>query len=348
VKAFSLAEIAGVTGATLAGPGELVFRGFAPLADAGPDEMSFVAGSRHAAAARESRAGALIVASVDLAGGRPALVHPNPAAAFAAALAHLHPEARPEPGRAATAVVSPEARIGSGASIGAGAVVEGGAVLGERCVLEANAFVGAGAELGDDVRLGVGAVVAAGCRVGARCRILAGAVIGGDGFGYVWDGDAHRRIPQIGIVVLEDDVDVGANACIDRAALTETRVGRGTKIDNLVQIGHNVVIGEHSIVCGQAGIAGSARIGRGVTLAGQAGIGDRMVVGDRATVTAQGGVMRDVEPGAVVSGMPAEPHADFLRREAAADRLPELLDRVRALEERDRVRSLETPNAKEE
>ncbi|HET9795820.1 MAG TPA: UDP-3-O-(3-hydroxymyristoyl)glucosamine N-acyltransferase [Thermoanaerobaculia bacterium] len=334
MKPFSLAEIAGVTGATLAGPGDLVFRGVAPLADAGPEEMSFVAGPRNAAAARTSRAGALIVAAVDLAGGRPALVHPNPAAAFAAALAHLHPEARPEPGRAPTAVVSPEARVGAGASIGPGAVVERGAVLGERCHLEANAFVGAGAELGDDVRLGPGAVVAAACRVGNRCRIAAGAVIGADGFGYVWDGSAHRRIPQIGIVVLEDDVDVGANACIDRAALTETRIGRGTKIDNLVQIGHNVVVGEHAIICGQTGIAGSARIGSGATLAGQVGVADRMVVGDRAIVTAQAGVMREVEPGAVVSGMPAEPHADFLRREAAADRLPELFDRVRALEAR--------------
>ena len=345
MKPFSLAEIAGVTGATLAGPGELVFRGFAPLADAGPEEMSFVAGPRNAAAARASRAGALIVASAEQAAGRPALIHPNPTAAFAAALSHLHPEPPPAPGRAATAVVSAQARLGDAVSIGPGAVVEAGAVLGDRCVLEANAFVGAGASLGDGVRIGVGAVVAAECRVGARCRISPGAVIGAEGFGYVWDGEAHRRIPQVGIVVLEDDVDVGANACIDRAALTETRIGRGTKIDNLVQIGHNVVVGEHSIICGQTGIAGSARIGRGATLAGQVGVGDRMVVGDRATVTAQAGVMRDVEPGAVVSGMPAEPHGDFLRREAAADRLPELFDRVRALEERDRALEAARPAA---
>ena len=337
MKPFSLAEIAGVTGATLAGPGDLVFRGFAPLAEAGPDEMSFVAGPRNAAAARASRAGALIVSSAEQAAGRPALVHPNPTAAFAAALEHVHPEPAAIPGRAATAVVSPGARVGADASIGPGAVIATGAVLGDRCVLEANAFVGEGAVLGEAVRLGVGAVVAAGCRVGSRCRIAAGAVIGADGFGYVWDGAAHRRIPQVGIVVLEDDVDVGANACIDRAALTETRIGRGTKIDNLVQIGHNVVVGEHAIICGQVGIAGSAKIGNGVTLAGQVGVADRMVVGDRAICTAQSGVMREVEPGAVVSGMPAEPHADFLRREAAADRLPELFDRVRALEERGRA-----------
>jgi UDP-3-O-[3-hydroxymyristoyl] glucosamine N-acyltransferase len=205
-------------------------------------------------------------------------------------------------------------------------------VIGDRAALAANAFVGEGAEIGEDARLGVGAVVAAGCRVGARCRLLPGAVVGADGFGYVWDGREHRRIPQVGIVILEDDVDVGANACVDRAALSETRIRRGTKIDNLVQIGHNVTVGEHSIICGQVGIAGSATIGRGVTLAGQVGVADRMAVGDGATVTAQAGVMADVASGAVVSGMPAERHADFLKREAAADRLPELFDRVRALE----------------
>ena len=341
MRPFSLGEIAGATGATLHGPADLVLRGVAPLAEAGPDDLSLVSGPRHAAAARTTRAGALIVASAEQACGRPALLHPNPMAALAAALSHLVPEAAGESGRSESAVVSPRARIGNGVSIGPGAVVEADAAIADGVVLAARAFVGEGATIGEGSRIGVGAVVAARCRVGARCRIHPGAVIGGDGFGYVWDGERHRRVPQIGIVVLEDEVDVGANACIDRAALTETRIGRGTKIDNLVQIGHNVVVGEHSIVCGQVGIAGSAKIGRGVTLAGQVGVGDHMVVGDGATVTAQGGVMRDVESRAVVSGMPAEPHADFLRREAAADRLPELFDRVRALEERDRVRALE-------
>jgi UDP-3-O-[3-hydroxymyristoyl] glucosamine N-acyltransferase len=304
----------------------------APLSEAGPEHLSFVAGARNVREARKTRAGALIVASVDLAQGRPAVLHPKPAVAFAAVLDYLYPEAAVGAGIAESAHISPAARIGAGVSIGAGAVIEAGAVIGDGTLVAAHAFVGEGVSIGLDCRILAGAVIERGCRLGDRCRIAPGAVIGADGFGYVWDGERHRRIPQVGIVVLEDDVDVGANACIDRAALTETRIGRGSKIDNLAQIGHNVTVGEFSIVCGQVGIAGSARIGKGVTLAGQVGVADRMVVGDGATCTAQAGVMREVVPGSVVSGMPAEPHADFLRREAAADRLPELVDRVQALE----------------
>jgi UDP-3-O-[3-hydroxymyristoyl] glucosamine N-acyltransferase len=334
VKSFTLEEIAGVAGASLAGPGDLVLRGVAPLSDAGPEDLSFVAGPRNAAEARSSRAGALIVSSLDLAGDRPALLHPKPAVAFAIVLEHLYPEPGVVAGIADTARISSSAKLGTGVSIGPGAVVESGASIGNRVFLGANSFVGQGASIGEDCRILTGAVVERGCRIGARCRIAPGAVIGADGFGYAWDGERHRRVPQIGIAVLEDDVDVGANACIDRAALTETRIGRGTKIDNLVQIGHNVTVGEFSIVCGQVGIAGSARIGKGVTLAGQVGVGDRMVIGDGATATGQAGVLRRVEPGSIVSGMPAEPHADFLRREAAADRLPELVERVRLLEKK--------------
>jgi UDP-3-O-[3-hydroxymyristoyl] glucosamine N-acyltransferase len=334
VRPFSLEEIAGVAGASLAGPGDLVLRGVAPLSDAGPEDLSFVAGSRNVPEARASRAGALIVASLELAGDRPALLHPRPAVAFAMVLEHLHPEPRVVAGISASAHVAATATLGSGVAIGPGAVVEPGASIGDRVFLGANAFVGERAVVGEDCRILAGAVIEKECRLGARCRIAPGAVIGADGFGYVWDGERHRRIPQVGIVVLEDDVDVGANACVDRAALTETRIGRGTKIDNLAQIGHNVTVGEFSIVCGQVGIAGSARIGKGVTLAGQVGIADRMVVGDGATVTAQAGVMRRVEPGSIVSGMPAEPHAEFIRREAAADRLPDLIARVRALEKK--------------
>jgi len=170
--------------------------------------------------------------------------------------------------------------------------------------------------------------------VGARCTLYPGAVVGSDGFGYVWDGSAHRKIPQRGIVRVEEDVEIGANTTIDRATIGETVIGRGTKIDNLVQIGHNVVVGENSLLCGQAGIAGSARLGTRVTLAGQAGIGDHAAIEDGAVVTAQGGVVSRgvVAAGSVVSGMPAAPHREFLRRSAWLARLPELARRLEQLE----------------
>lgn len=334
MKPSTLTEIARVAGGTLVGRGDLVLRGIRALAEAGPEDLSFVAGPKFASAARQSRAGALIVNDVGLAAGKPAVLHSNPQVAIALVLESLVPAEKPAPGISPHADVSPSATLGRDVSLAAGVFVGDGARIGDGVVLGRHVYIGPGAEIGEGTVVDTGAVIEHHCRLGAKCRIYSGAVIGADGFGYVWDGERHRKIPQVGIVVLEDEVEVGANACIDRAALAETRIGRGTRIDNLVQIGHNVTVGEHSLVCAQAGVAGSARIGRGVTLAGQAGIADRMVIGDRAIVSAQAGVMRDVEPRQVVSGMPAEPHRDFLRREAAADRLPEALARLRVIEEK--------------
>jgi UDP-3-O-[3-hydroxymyristoyl] glucosamine N-acyltransferase len=266
------------------------------------------------------------------AAGRPAVICENPLLALGRILERLFPVSAAVPAISDRAVVSPEAKVGKDVSIGPGSFVERGVELADRVSLGPNVFVGEGARLGPDTVVMTGAVIEHGTVVGARCRIFPGAVVGSDGFGYVWDGQRHRKIPQVGIVVLEDEVEIGANACIDRATLRETRIGRGTKIDNLVQIGHNVTVGEHSLICGLAGIAGSVKIGKRVTLAGQAGIADWIEIGDGATVTAQAGVMRTVEPGSVVSGMPAEPHQEFLKREAAADQLPEALERLARLE----------------
>jgi UDP-3-O-[3-hydroxymyristoyl] glucosamine N-acyltransferase len=196
--------------------------------------------------------------------------------------------------------------------------------------------VGEGAVVGDDCVLGPGAALLERCRMGDRCILYGGAVVGSDGFGYVWDGEGHRKIPQVGIARLEDDVEVGANATIDRATLGETVIRRGTKIDNLVMIAHNVQVGEHSIVCAQVGVAGSTRIGRGVTLAGQVGIGDHAEVGDGVTATGQAGIITrtHVPKGAVVAGMPAGNYRDFLRSAALLQRLPELVRRFEALEKK--------------
>jgi len=207
--------------------------------------------------------------------------------------------------------------------------------VGARTRIEAGGFVGEDAVVGEDCTLHPNAAVLGRCRIGARCILQAGAVVGADGFGYVWDGSRHRKVPQVGTVRVEDDVEVGANATIDRATLGETVIGRGTKIDNLVQVGHNVVIGEHAILCGQAGVGGSSTLGRGVTLAGQAGVSDHVTIGDGATLTGQAGIARQgrVAAGAILSGMPALPHREFLKRAALLGRLETALARLAAVEE---------------
>ena len=333
---FTLARVAETVGGRVAGDPSLRLTGVQGLAEAGPTDLSWVAEERLLRQAAESRAGALLVPSEELAAGKPAVVCAHPGLALAAWLAVWRPPARPSPGVSKGARVHPSAKLGKGVAIAAGATVEAGAVVGDRTVLSAGSFVGRDAFLGEDCFLHPHAAVLERCRVGARGILHAGAVVGSDGFGYLWDGARHRKVPQLGIVRVEEDVEIGANAAIDRATLGETLIGRGTKIDNLVQVGHNVVVGEHSLLCGQAGVAGSARIGRRVTLAGQVGVSDHVVLGDGVIATGQAGIVRgaNIEAGAVISGMPAQRHRDFLRSAAWYARLPELAKRVERLEAR--------------
>ncbi len=319
----------------MAGRAATRLKGVAPLESAGPGDLSWVADERRALEVERTRAGALLVPSEPLAGGRPCVVVASAPLALAQWLEVFRPTERGRPGIARGSFVHRTARVGPGATVEAGATVAEGARLGARARVRAGAFVGERAEIGDDCILGPGSAVLADCRVGKRCILQPGAVVGSDGFGYVWDGAGHRKIPQIGTVRIEDDVEVGANATIDRGTLGETVIGRGTKIDNLVQIGHNVVVGEHSILCGQAGVGGSSRLGRGVTLAGQVGVSDHATIGDHAVLTGQAGIARRgrVPEGAVVSGMPALPHREFLRRAALIGRLEAALERLAALEE---------------
>jgi UDP-3-O-[3-hydroxymyristoyl] glucosamine N-acyltransferase len=229
--------------------------------------------------------------------------------------------------------VAASAVVGAGATVAPCAVVGEGAVIGERAVIGACCVLAAGASIGEDTVLHANVVVEEGCRVGARCVVHAGVVIGSDGFGFATVAGEHRKVPQVGIVVVEDDVELGANVCIDRAALGETRIGRGTKVDNLVQIGHNVRIGEHSLIVAQSGISGSTKLGHHVVMAGQSGAAGHLTLGDGTTVAAQSAVMHDTPPGAVISGSPARPLRDHQRAMAGLYRLDELRKRVRALEE---------------
>ncbi len=342
---FTLAQVARAVGGRVAGDPSTRLSGVQVLDRATAADLSWVADSVRARQAAESHAGALLVAAEEDASGKPAVVVSSPTLALAAWLDVLHPRERPRPGVSRKANVHRTARLGRGVSVAAGATVEEGAVVGARTILGPGAFVGREAVIGEDCHLGVNAAVLEKCRVGDRCVLHAGAVVGSDGFGYVWDGERHRKIPQLGIVRIEDDVEIGANATIDRATLGETVIGRGTKIDNLVQVGHNVIVGEHSILCGQAGIAGSSRLGRRVTLAGQVGVSDHVVLGDGVIATGQAGIVRGarVEPGMMISGMPAAPHRDFLRSAAWVARLPELARRVERLEKGPSGREGEEP-----
>jgi UDP-3-O-[3-hydroxymyristoyl] glucosamine N-acyltransferase len=216
-------------------------------------------------------------------------------------------------------------------------------VLGARCVLYPGVYIGDDTTLGDDCHLLPNVVVRERCTLGHRVIVHAGAVIGTDGFGYRWDGKQHAKVPQIGTVEIGDDVEIGSCACIDRAKFAATRIGHGTKIDNLAQIGHNVVIGPHCIIVGQAGLAGSATLGTGVILGGQSAVRDHITMGDGAMLAACSGVMEDVPAKQIVSGLPALPHRQSLREQAALRRLPDLVVQVRKLEEELRALKAQLP-----
>ena len=302
--------------------------------DAGPGDLTFVANARYTQHLETTRASAVIV-SPDVTTALPSLLSDNPYLAFARAVALLHPPERPEPGVHPSAQVHPSATLGAGVHVGALAVVGAGVTLGPRSVLHPHVVLYDGVVIGEDCVLHSGVQVREGCRLGRRVVVQNGAVIGGDGFGFARDSRGrYEKIPQVGTVVVEDDVEIGALVAIDRAALKETRIGRGVKIDNLVQIGHSVSIGEDSVLAGQVGIAGSTRVGRGVTLAGQVGVAGHLSVGDGVVVTAQSGIPGSVEAGAIISGSPAIDNRAWLKASAVFSRLPDLQKRVRELERR--------------
>ncbi len=336
---FTLARLAEALGATLEGDAARVVTGVAPLETAGPAQVSFVSNRKYQRLAESSRAGALVVPRD--AGGLPgALLRvDSPQAALITLLRLFHPEPATTPGIDRSAVVADGARVDPSAAVGPHAVIESGAVIGARSRIGALCFVGANAVLGDEVWLYPTAVVQNGVRIGHRVIVHPGAVLGADGFGYAFDGSAHRKIPQVGGLRVEDDVEIGANTTIDRGTLGDTVIGRGTKIDNLVQIGHNCEIGEHVILVSQVGISGSCRIGNRAILAGQVGLADHVTIGEGAILTAKSGVPSDVPAGEVWGGIPSRPSAEARRIWAAEAMLPELIRKVRALEKR--VRELE-------
>src|SRR6266850_415530 len=334
---LSVQELARRIGAELRGGGAGDISGVAPLETAGPSQIAFYANPRYRKELQGTRAGAVIVSDEDAAqvpASAARLVATQPYVAFAQAgalvdeTAEVHPTAAISPG----AYVGPTARIGARTTVHAGARVLDGARIGEDCILWP------------------GAVVREHCILGNRVVLQPNAVVGSDGFGFAFDlegdggGPIHRKVPQAGIARIEDDVEVGACSCVDRATLGETRVGRGTKIDNLVQIGHNVQVGPLCLIVAQVGISGSTQVGQGVVLAGQVGVVGHLRIGDGARAGAQAGVAHDIGEGETVTGYPAMPHREWLRMSAALPRVPELLKQFRKLQQR--VEQLEREKGK--
>jgi len=329
---YTLSEIAARVGGEVRGdPGRPIL-GVQPLDSAGPDDLSFLAHPRYREAAAASRAAALIVKTGEDVTGRDLLLVDQPYTALAAVIGLFHPPT------AASGTVSPLAFVDATARLGEGVTVGPFVVLGARTEVGDGAVLMAGVTLGDDATVGPASVlyprvvVYPGCVVGARVVIHAGAVIGSDGFGFGEESGGRAKIPQIGIVRVEDDVEIGAGTTIDRATFGATVVGRGARIDNLVQIGHNVTIGPGAVLVAQSGIAGSTRLGPGVILAGQAGVAGHLKIGAKAIVGAKSAALADVPDGAFVVGHPAVDHREWKRAQAALRRLPLLLRRLQALE----------------
>jgi UDP-3-O-[3-hydroxymyristoyl] glucosamine N-acyltransferase len=334
VTRFTLGQLAEALDAKLDGDPARVVTGVAPLDAAGRDDISFLIDPRYEAAARASRAGAFIAPPGTR--GLPAAVLEcgAPQRALIEVLTLFHPGTAPPPGIDASAVVHASAVVDATASVGALAVVEAGARIGPRVRVHPLAYVGRGVEVGEDSEIHPHVVLREGVALGARVIVHAGAVLGADGFGYAPEAGRHRKIPQVGRVEIGDDVEIGANATIDRATLGATVVGRGTKIDNLVMIAHNVQVGEDAILAAQTGVAGSSRLGRGVILGGQVGISDHVTVGEGAMLAAQAGAIQDVAPGARLAGTWARPLFQAKRIWIAEGELPEMVTRVKQLERR--------------
>jgi UDP-3-O-[3-hydroxymyristoyl] glucosamine N-acyltransferase len=330
----SLAEIAELVGGKLEGDGAMRISGVADLQGAGATDLSFFAHPRYEAAARQTQAGALLVgpqAPKDL--GRARIRVANPSAAFTKVALLFSPEEAPRiTGIHPSAVVSPQAQLGRNVGIGPHVVVEEGACLGDETQVGAGSFIGRKVQIGRQCVLHPRVYVGERCQIGHRVVLHAGAVVGADGFGYEMKEGRHHKIPQLGYVQIDDDAEIGANTTIDRGRFARTHIGEGAKIDNLVMIAHNCVVGPHSVIVAQSGLSGSTTTGHHVTVAGHVGTVGHIHIGSGAILTAKSGVTKDVPEGQTWRGAPARPIKEQMEMEAYIQQLPDLARRLKALE----------------
>jgi UDP-3-O-[3-hydroxymyristoyl] glucosamine N-acyltransferase len=329
---MKLAQIASKLGARLEnGSPDTEITGVAGIEDAGPEQITFVANPKYGAAARTTKAAAVIVTEEFPAIATPLLRSKNPYLAFAQAMGIFYPAHKYAPGIHPTAVVHASAKVGLNAHIGPYVVIDENVEIGAHAVLLAHVVIYRGVQIGDNFFSHAHSIIRENCRIGNNVLLQNGVVIGADGFGFAKD-DSNRwhKIPQPQAVVIEDDVEIQSNSCIDRCSVGETRISRGTKIDNLVQVGHGSHIGEDSLLASQVGLAGSTEIGKNVILTGQVGVVGHCKVGDGAIVTPQSGVAGDIPAGAIVSGAPAVDHKLWLKYSAILSKLPEIARAVRA------------------
>lgn len=332
----SVGEIAGLVGGTVFGDPEVRITGINGIQQAGPGELTFVSNRKYAPFLDTTQASAVFVLPGLRSPRMPVIEVKNPYIAFVQMIQECAAEAKPcHPiGVHPTAVIGRNVLLGKDIALDAHVRVSDDCVLGDGVIAYSGVYIGAGSVIGADTVIYPNVTIREGVSIGARCVLHAGAAIGCDGFGFAPLGGKWFKIPQVGNVVIGDDVEIGANTAVDRATFGSTVIGRGTKIDNLVQIGHNVRIGEDCVISGMSGIAGSTTIGNHVTVAAQVGVADHMEIGDNATIAGRSGVMSAIPAGQTVSGFPATDHAKAMRIVAATQRLPELPRRVRELERR--------------
>lgn len=333
MSAHTLGDIAAAIGARLEGIAERAVAGMAPLDQAGPNDLCFADSVKHTALVQSTKAAGVIVGTDFPTAPAVNLLRVDDVKRSYIKALELFVEPDHHDGVHPSAVVADDVELGSGVGIGPLVVIESGVTIGAGSRIHSGAFIGRDTRIGPNCIIGVNAVLLNATHLGARCSLQPGVVLGSDGYGYQWQDDHHHKIPQIGRVVVGDDVEIGANTCIDRATLGETRIGSGSKFDNLVHIAHNNVIGKHVLLTGQVGIAGSSRLGDGVVAGGQAAVTDHVHVGGGVQIAGQSGVAGDIKAGEKVWGTPARPIAQAMRAQALVGKLPETRRKVRGHDE---------------